>query len=132
MKKLTQSAFVMGALLYAFTAEDSEKKKTFKRQKEGGGKERKKELGSKDDVSQQSQKKGVICSALLKIIQKAEGYTYNQFIQPLLPAVTISNDSLLELKIYLSQEFMHKSKIVFPNTVTCTSLKSCCKFRLQK
>lgn len=26
MKKLTQSAFVMGALLYAFTAEDSEKK----------------------------------------------------------------------------------------------------------
>lgn len=32
MKKLTQSAFVMGALLYAFTAEDSEKKKeTFKR-----------------------------------------------------------------------------------------------------
>lgn len=29
MKKLTQSAFVMGTLLYAFTAEDSEKKKTF-------------------------------------------------------------------------------------------------------
>lgn len=31
MKKLTQSVFFMGALLYAFTAEDSEKKKTFKR-----------------------------------------------------------------------------------------------------
>lgn len=84
MKKLTQSA----SLLYAFTGENSEKKKIFKRQKEGGGKERKKELGSKDDVSQQSQKKGVICSTLLKIIQNAGGYTYNKFIQPLLPAVT--------------------------------------------
>lgn len=31
MKKLTQSAFVMGTLLYAFTVEDSEKRKIFKR-----------------------------------------------------------------------------------------------------
>lgn len=45
MRKLIQSAVVMGALLYAFTAEDSEKKKKFKREKKGEEREGKKELG---------------------------------------------------------------------------------------
>lgn len=46
MRKFIQSAVVTGALLYAFTAEDSEKKKKkFKREKKGEERKGKKELG---------------------------------------------------------------------------------------
>lgn len=45
MRKFIQSAVVTGALLYAFTAEDSEKKKKFKKEKKGEERKGKKELG---------------------------------------------------------------------------------------
>lgn len=52
MKTLTQSAFVMGALLYAFTAENSAKKRKYlKGRKRGEERKEKKGLGNKHDVS---------------------------------------------------------------------------------